>query len=109
MESLKKNNQFRKVYQQGKSKASKYLVVYWLNNNLSYNRYGISISKKVGKAVIRNKLKRRLKEILRNWEHSYEIKRGYDIIIIARKPVISLEFQDLKTDLRKLMKKSRLL
>ena len=50
--SLKKNIDFQKVYRNGKSKANKYLVMYVLPNNLSINRLGITVSKKVGNSVV---------------------------------------------------------
>ncbi|MGM0437696.1 MAG: ribonuclease P protein component [Bacillota bacterium] len=105
MESLKKNKDFRKVYSKGKSKASRYLVIYKLKNNLNYNRYGFSISKKIANAVGRNRLKRRLREIIREIEKKDKIVFGYDIIFIARKPVVDLDFHKLKTDCIRLIKK----
>ena len=105
MESLKKNKDFKNVYSKGKSKASRYLVIYKLENNLNYNRYGFSISKKIANAVGRNKLKRRLREIIREIEKKEKINLGYDIIFIARKPVVDLDFNELKADSKKLIKK----
>jgi len=104
VETLKKNREFKQVYSYGKSIASSYLVLYWYPNDGAKNRYGFSISKKIGKAVVRNKLKRRLKEIIRHKEN--KVKTGYDIIIIARKHVNRLEFQRLRKDLIKLYKKA---
>jgi ribonuclease P protein component len=61
-ESLKKNYQFRNVYNKGKSAANHYLVLYVLKNGKNINRLGISISKKVGKSVVRNHKARLIKE-----------------------------------------------
>ena len=105
MESLKKNKDFRNVYNKGKSIASRYLVIYKLENNYNYNRYGFSISKKIANAVGRNKLKRRLREIIREIEKKQKIIFGYDIIFIARKPVVDLDFHKLKADCIKLVEK----
>lgn len=105
MKSLKKNKDFRNVYNNGKSLASRYLVIYKLENNLNYNRYGFSISKKIANAVGRNKLKRRLREIIREIEKKENIIFGFDIIFIARKPVVNLDFYKLKSDCIKLIKK----
>ncbi len=104
METLKKNKDFKRVYSSGKSLASPYLVLYWYTNEKQKNRYGFSISKKIGKAVVRNKLKRRLKEIIRKNEN--KIVKGYDMIVIARKPVNKLDFNKLKIDLIKLYRKA---
>ena len=81
-EHLKKNNDFRNVYGKGKSQANKYLVMYFLENGLQYNRLGISVSKKVGNSVVRHRLTRLIRESVRLNEERFEL--GYDIVIIAR-------------------------
>ncbi|WP_041606160.1 ribonuclease P protein component [Halothermothrix orenii] len=105
MDSLK-NSDFKRVYSKGKSLASRYLVLYYYPNNLDKNRIGFSISKRVGKAVVRNKLRRRLKEIIRLTDN---IKSGYDLVFIGRKPSVSLDYHDLKKDVHQLLKRARLL
>lgn len=109
MESLKKNKEFKKVYENGKSYATRNLVIYCLNYEKGKkNRYGLSVSKKIGNAVVRNRLKRRLREIIREFEKEKEFK-GFDIIFIARQPVVKLEYQRLKRDVKKLYKKMNLI
>lgn len=109
MESLKKNKEFKKVYDNGRSYATRNLVLYCLNYEKGKkNRYGLSVSKKIGNAVVRNKLKRRLREIIRNFENEKDFK-GYDIIFIARKPVVKLDYQSLKKDVEKLYKKMNII
>jgi len=108
LKTLKKKKDFNKVFNRGKSTASRYLVIYWYPNKKEINRYGFSISKRIGKAVVRNKLKRRLKEIIRRFLEDRCLK-GYDIIIIARNPVNSLDFVGIKNDLNRLFKKADLL
>ncbi len=100
--TLKKDSEYQRVYEQGSSKASSYLVVFWLENDLGYNRYGFSISRKIGKAVKRNQLKRQLKEIIRRWL-SPLVDIGYDIVIIARPWINSLNFYEIKKDLQQLL------
>ena len=82
--SLQKNFQFRYVYNRGKSLANKHLVMYVIKNNKNAetNRLGISVSKKVGKSVVRSRVTRLIKESYRLTEN--EIKSGYDIVVIAR-------------------------
>lgn len=109
MESLKKNKEFKKVYENGKSYATRNLVIYCLNYEKGKkNRYGLSVSTKIGNAVVRNKLKRRLREIIREFEKEKEFK-GYDVIFIARKPVVQINYQHLKRDVKKLYKKMNII
>lgn len=109
MQSLKKNKDFNKVYNNGKSYATRNLVLYLLAvPENKANRYGLSVSKRIGNAVVRNKLKRRLREIIREFEKKYDFK-FYNIIFIARNPVVDLSYQQLKKDVKKLYKKAALI
>ncbi|MDI3548524.1 MAG: ribonuclease protein component [Halanaerobiales bacterium] len=103
MDSLKKNRDFKRVYSRGRSCANHNLVLYYFPNNLDKNRVGFSISKKIGKAVVRNKLRRRLREIIRLKNN---LKEGYDLIFIARKPVVKLDYHDLEKNVINLLKKA---
>jgi len=105
VETLKKNNQFQRVYSQGATKVNSYLVIYWLENNRQINRYGFSVSKKVGKAVVRNKIKRQLKEIIRRWLDPC-LKQGFDIVIIARPYLRDLDFARMKKKLTELFREA---
>ena len=107
METLKKSKDFKRVYRRGKSYATKYLVLYKLKKSSNKNRYGFSISKKVGKAVVRNKLKRRLKEIIRELE-GINLPQGFDFVFIARKPVTNLDYHKIKNNVITLFKKAGL-
>jgi len=80
--SLNRNYEFRRLYNKGKSAASKSVVVYCMRNNTAENRIGITVSTKLGGAVQRNRIRRRLKEIYRINEHRLLI--GYNIVIVAR-------------------------
>lgn len=91
---LRKNADFRKVYRSAKSVSTKYLVLYPKVRKGESIRIGFSISKKVGKANVRNYYKRRLREIMRhNLNH---IKPGYDLIILTRVPVTELGYHELE-------------
>ena len=81
-ESLKKNKDFRRVYDEGKSYANRYLVMYAMTNGLERNRLGISVSKKVGNSVVRHHLTRLIRESYRLNEESFS--NGLDIVVIAR-------------------------
>ena len=80
--SLTKNNEFKRLYNRGKSAASKYVVVYCSRTGKADNRLGITVSSKLGGAVQRNRIRRRLKEIYRLNEHS--LRAGYNIVLVAR-------------------------
>jgi len=81
-ESLKKNKDFRNVYENGTSCANKYLVMYVLENGNKRNRLGISVSKKVGNSIVRHRLTRLIRESYRLQEDRYRC--GLDIVVIAR-------------------------
>jgi len=70
-ESLKKNQDFQYVYQNGKSYANRYLVMYVLENNRQINRLGISASKKVGNSVVRHRFTRLVRESYRLHENIF--------------------------------------
>ena len=71
-ESLKKNQDFQKVYRNGTSKGNRYLVMYVLKNQYMKNRLGISVSKKVGNSVVRHRLTRLIRESYRLNEAEFE-------------------------------------
>ena len=80
--SLKRTFDFKRVYNAHRSKANKYLVMYVLENDLGYNRLGISVSKRVGNSVVRHRLTRLIRE-------SYRLRgdifnSGLDIVVVAR-------------------------
>ena len=101
---LRKNAEFRKVYRSAKSVSTRYLVLYPKPRKGDGIRVGFSISKKVGKANVRNYYKRRLREIVRHNLH--RIKPGYDLIILTRVPVTELEYHELEKNVKYLLRKS---
>ena len=81
-ETLKKNADFRMVYNKKGSYANKLLVMYILQNGTDMNRIGISVSKKVGNSIVRHRLARLIRESIRL--DSDRIENGYDIVMVAR-------------------------
>ena len=77
--SLKLNHVFRRLYAKGSCVAGRYLVLYCKRNGSKENRVGITVSKKLGGAVVRNRARRRLRECYRLNEH--RLRPGYDIVI----------------------------
>lgn len=104
---LQKNEHFNKVFKRGLSVANRQLVLYYYNNGESEHfRLGISVSKKVGHAVTRNRIKRLLKEVVRG--QASHIPGGYDLVIIVRKPAVDLGFDDLTSSFIHVLKKTKL-
>lgn len=96
-ESLKKNRDFQKLYDQGKSYANRYLVMFVLENNTKKNRIGISVSKKVGNSVIRHRIKRLIKESYRLHEDMFN--SGLDIVVLARSSARDADYRKIESAL----------
>ncbi len=92
-QSLKQNHLFRRLYQRGKSAAGRYVVVYCRKNGLDYNRLGLTVGAKIGHAVVRNRIRRRIREAYRLSEQSY--LRGYDIVVVARGRAADATYQEI--------------
>ena len=105
--SLKKNEDFKKVFDEKKSCANKYLVLYYKENELDSNRLGIQVSKKVGNSVVRHRLTRLIRESFRLNENSF--KHGLDLVVIARGDAKGKTYKEIEDALLHLGKQSRIL
>ena len=94
-EPIRKNCDFLNVYHHGKSYANKYLVMYILENQKPVNRFGITVSKKVGNSVIRHRVTRLIRESIRLNEEQFAI--GYDIVIVARNTARGKKYKDIES------------
>jgi ribonuclease P protein component len=92
--SLKKNRDFLKVYRKGTSKANPVLVLYIMKNREGFNRVGISVSRKVGNSVTRNRIKRLIKEAYR--KRIGYISSGYDMVFVSRVQAKYSNFQQIE-------------
>lgn len=101
-DSLKKNRDFRYVYQNGKSKANKYFIMYVLENHQDKNYLGISVSKKVGNSVVRHHLCRIVREIYRLHEDMFN--SGLNIVVIARENAKDVSYKEAESALLHLSK-----
>lgn len=96
--ALKLNKDFKRLYYKGKSIACGYVVVYVQKNGLSSNRLGLTCGKSIGKAVIRNRIKRLMRESYRLCED--RVKPGYDIVLVARMRAVGKSLDVIFRDIR---------
>ena len=94
---VKSNEEFNNIIKTGKIVKNSYFVIYYKNNDLEKYRFGISVGKKVTGAVGRNKLKRKVKNILDNHKNYYSNHRDY--IIIVRSNSLNAEYAKLESNL----------
>ncbi|MEG2420352.1 MAG: ribonuclease P protein component [Oscillospiraceae bacterium] len=105
--SMKENHLFRRLYAKGKSGVSPYLAVYCKKNGRAVSRLGFTVGLKLGHAVVRNRVRRRLREAYRL--HESAIKPGYDIVVVGRVRAASSSYRDLERSLLQLLGKLDLL
>ena len=105
--SLKENHLFRRLYRKGASSANAFLVIYARKNGTKENRVGLTVSGKLGCAVVRNKIRRRLREIYRI--HEERFFPGYDLVIVARSRAVTASYQKLESAYLSLAEKMGLL
>ena len=104
-ERLRRQAQYALVYSEGRSWVNSLVVMKVLPNGLTLSRFGFSVSQRVGKAVIRNRVKRLLREILR----AVTLEPGWDIIFIARPQAANASYADLNKSVRDLLLRAGLL
>ncbi len=107
-EKLRKNYQFQRVYRHGKSLATKNTVLFIKKNDKGYNRLGVSVSKKVGKSVVRHRLKRLYIEAFRNLK-VHIVRNGFDLVIIGRKGAWNMGYKELYNEIERLLSWGKLL
>ncbi len=105
--SLKLNHIFRRLYHKGASAANRTLVMYCRQNGSRENRVGLTVGVKLGHAVVRNRIRRRLREIYRL--HEGQFHRGYDIVVVARANSVTASYQELEKSYLSLAQKLSLL
>lgn len=104
--SLTENREFKRIYNRGKSVVNHLLVLYYVENELPFNRLGITVSKKIGKAVVRNKVRRVIKENYRLKES--HIREGYDIIFVTRVQGKDASYKQISSAMDNLLKRTGL-
>ena len=97
--SLKLNHVFRRLYAKGKNQVTPHLALYARKNGGEVSRLGITVSTKLGHAVVRNRVRRRLREIYRI--HEQKFAPGYDIVAVARVRAVYAKFDELENSFLK--------
>ena len=105
--SLKENRVFRRLYAKGKSAVGPAMVLYCRKNGRKESRYGITVSTKLGKAVTRNRVRRRLREIYRL--HESQFRPGWDLVVVARSRAVDAPYKKLEGAYLSLAEKLELL
>lgn len=106
---LRAEADFARVRAQGRSWRDRLFTLIILPNDQPHNRYGFVVSKRVGNAVTRNLVKRRLREILRHLDRADRVLRGYDCLFIVRPIVATLPFATLSASVEGLLGRAKLL
>ncbi len=99
---IKFNRDFDNIIKNGKYIKSELFNIYYIDSNSKYNKYGISVPKKIGNAVIRNKIKRQIKNIIDN---RIEIKNKKDVIIIIKNRILDYKYGEIENKLVETIKK----
>ncbi|MBO5286553.1 MAG: ribonuclease P protein component [Clostridia bacterium] len=119
--AIGENHLYSKAYAKGSKFVARGVVVYVLRDykakllqrahpeGLMVNRIGLTVTKKIGKATVRSRVKRILREGLRQVEKSYAVEKGYLIVIVARPSVVDKKSQDVAKDLEKAFKVLKLI
>lgn len=105
--TVKENGDFRRIYRRGRSAVSGGVVVYCLKNRKGMSRLGVTVSTKLGHAVVRNRARRRLREVYRL--NAHRLRQGYDIILVARGRTETVAWKELNDTFLRLCRKLDLL
>jgi len=101
LETLKTAAEFESVYEKGAKRSSRSFVLFALPNGLGYFRFGLTTPRKLGKAHERNRIRRRVREILRTTQSSPKV--GFDVVVNPRRSVHERDFQELRSELLTLL------
>ncbi|MDD4772092.1 MAG: ribonuclease P protein component [Eubacteriales bacterium] len=119
--SVKENHLYSKAYAKGKKYVGRYVVIYVLRDThagllkkshplkIAVNRIGLTVTKKIGGAVVRNRCKRIIREAYRLTDRESAIRRGHIIIIVARDAAVNAKMQMIKSDIEAAMKKLQMI
>jgi ribonuclease P protein component len=95
-ETIRSAQQFRRVYAQGRRFSTQYFSAFILKNDRAEQRLGITVTRKIGSAVVRNRCKRRLREIFRRRDRSAMNSPGFDLVINVRPDMLKADYDRLQ-------------
>jgi len=106
-QTLRNSQQFRRVYDQGQRYHTPYFSAFFLRNEDAEQRYGITVTRKIGSAVVRNRCKRRLREIIRKYELSDIRLNGFDLVLNVKTGLEKADFGQLEEAFAQVMDRYR--
>ena len=101
MPTLRAREDFARISAKGRSRSDRLMVVRFVPNGRDHDRFGISTGRRLGGAVQRNRVRRRLREILRRSPN--DSGRGWDILVVARPPAVDASYDELRVALERLL------
>lgn len=104
---VRDDQRFQAIRRQGRSYSHELLVLCVLNNQLDHSRFGFAVNSRIGRAVVRNRIKRQLRELMRL--QMDRIHPGWDIILIARRPIRTADYQQMDAACARLLRRAHLL
>lgn len=102
--SIKENKDFKRLYYRGKKLSADCVAIYWRRTGAPGCRLGITVSSKIGKAVVRNRIRRLIRESYRLMED--RVATGFDLVVVARSKAARADFAAVRADLEKVLVKS---
>lgn len=103
---IRTDKRFQEIRRHGRSYANHLLVLCALPNDLDYSRFGFAVNSRIGSAVRRNRIKRRLREIVRLQQNT--LQPGWDVVLIARQPIRSADYHEMETACARLFRRAQL-